>query len=146
MDAEDPVSKARIFRAPASEPGVGAPRNASRISDASCRSRQILQATRANVSANFFRNAVKAAVFSKVPVDLSVPRGVISLANKSGQFGEFFGRKGFYSALYFGEAHIASVTAITSRNNYSALRNSVGVTPTTRRKTCANALGLAGRK
>jgi hypothetical protein len=83
MDAEDLASKARISRGPASGSGVEALRSASRISGASCRSRQILQATRANVSANLFRNAVKAAVFSKVPVDLSVPRGVVPLANKS---------------------------------------------------------------
>ena len=69
------------------------------------------------------------------PVDLPVPYGIVSLANKSRQLRELFGRKGVHGVLDFSQTHSASVAAIVSQDNYRALRNSVGVTPAMRRKT-----------
>lgn len=71
------------------------------------RSRQILQPTGANVRKDLFRNAVEAAIFGEVSVDLAIPRGLVSLVNKSGQFRELFGRKGVDGVFYFGKAHVA---------------------------------------
>jgi hypothetical protein len=114
----------------------------SRNGDVSARSRQVLKASRTDVCANLFGYALQASVFSKVPVDLAVPRSTVPLANKGSQLCELFGRKGIHGALNFCETHGARITVITSRNNYRALRNSVGVTPATRRKSCAKAFGL----
>lgn len=87
---------------------------------ASARSRQVLKSARTDVRANLFGYALQASVFSKVPIDLAVPSGVVPLANESSQFREFFGRKGIHCALDFCETHGARLTEIMRRNDDGA--------------------------
>ena len=84
MDGADRASRVHISLSLASELETAVRRSASRIADASCRSRQILKSTSAKVRADLFRNAVEAATFSKVSVNLAIPGRLVSLTNEGG--------------------------------------------------------------
>jgi hypothetical protein len=77
-------SRARISRAPASARLQVVRRNASRIDDWFCRSRQILQAPSANVFARFLSDPRQPTAFSKVGIDLFIPCTTLSVPDERG--------------------------------------------------------------
>lgn len=89
MDGKDPAARARISRARVFELRRAVRRSPSRTARAFCRSREVLQTTRANVCPNFASERRKAAGVREVDVDLTIPGSVVTLPDKGSELRQF---------------------------------------------------------
>jgi hypothetical protein len=85
-------------------------RSASRNARAFCRSREVLQTTGANICTNLIGDRTKAPVIREIAVDLAIPGGIVTLADKDGKLRQFISGESLYCSLDFGETHSRSVS------------------------------------